>query len=84
VGNSLKVTSDENSCAELADPCNISEVPISNGYLTKITAERTRRERPDFIAPTTTNEVQKALFGKPIEKVVRFAPIIQEKNSSLN
>jgi len=30
-------------------------VPINKGYLTKITAERARRERPDFIAPGTTN-----------------------------
>jgi len=54
-------------------------VPISNGYLTKIAAERARRERPDFIAPTNTNEVEKALVGKPLEKVVRLAPAIQEK-----
>ena len=79
VGNSLEVTSDENSCAELVDPRTISDVPISNGYLTKIAAERARRERPDFIAPTNTNEVQKALVGKPLENVVRLAPAIQEK-----
>ena len=52
-------------------------MPINKGYLTKITAERARRERPDFIAPGTTNEVQKALVGKPLEKVVRSAPVIQ-------
>jgi hypothetical protein len=51
-------------------------VPINKGYLTKITAERARRERPDFIAPGTTNEVQKSLVGKPLEKVVRSAPVI--------
>ena len=43
-------------------------MPISKGYLTKITAEKARRERPDFIAPALTNEVQEALVGKPLEK----------------
>ena len=69
----------EISCAEFVDPRTVSDVPISNGYLTRIADERARRERPDFIAPTTTNEVQKALVGKPLEKIVRFAPVIQEK-----
>ncbi len=55
-----------------------SKVPISNGYLTKIIAERARIERPDFIAQTSTNEVQKALAGKPLEEVVRSAPVTQE------
>ena len=82
VGNSLEVTSDENSYAELDDFCTIPDVPISNGYLTKITAERARRERPDFTAPVATNEVQKALVGKPLEKVVRFAPVIQAKDQA--
>jgi hypothetical protein len=36
-------------------------------------------ERPDFIALATTNEDQKALVGKPLEKVVRFAPVIQSE-----
>jgi hypothetical protein len=36
-----------------------------------------QRERPDFIAPATTNEVQKALVGKPLENVVRSASVIQ-------
>jgi len=79
VGNSPEVTSDENSYAELDDFCTIPDVPITNGYLTKITAERARRERPDFIAPVTTNEVQKASVGKPLEKVVRSSPVIQAK-----
>jgi hypothetical protein len=54
-------------------------VPISNGYLTKIITERARRERPDFIAPAIINEVQKELVGKPLEEVVRCAPVIQKK-----
>jgi hypothetical protein len=33
--------------------------------------------RPDFTAPTTINEIQKALAGNPLEKVVLLAPIIQ-------
>jgi hypothetical protein len=37
-------------------------VPINKGYLTKITAERARIERPNFIAPGATNEVQKAVL----------------------
>ena len=77
VGNPPEVTSDENSYAEIDDSRTIPDVPINKGYLTKITAERARRERPDFIAPGTTNEVQKALVGKPLEKVVRSAPVIQ-------
>jgi hypothetical protein len=79
VGKSPEVTSDENLYAEIDDSRTISDVPIKKGYLTKISAERARRERPDFIAPATTNEVQKALVGKPLEKVVRLAPAIQEK-----
>jgi hypothetical protein len=63
LGKSPKVTDDENSCAEFAELCTIPDVPISNGSLTKITAERARRESPDFIAPATKNEVQKALVG---------------------
>jgi len=82
VGNSPEVTSDENSYAELDDFCTIPDVPISNGYLAKITAERARRERPDFIAPAITNEVQKSLVGMPLEKVVRSAPVIQAKNQA--
>jgi hypothetical protein len=66
-----EVTSDENSYAEIDDLRTIPDAPINKGYLTKITAERARRERPDFIALATTNEVQKALVGKPLEKVVR-------------
>ena len=77
--NLPEVTGDENSYAEIDDSCTIPEVLINKGYLTKITAERARRERPDFIAPGTTNEVQKALVGKPLEKVVRSAPVMQEK-----
>ena len=42
VGNSPEVTSDENSYAELDDFCTIPDVPITYGYLTKITAERAR------------------------------------------
>ena len=71
MGNPPEVTSDENSYAEIDDSRTIPDVPINKGYLTKITAERARRERPDFIAPATTNEVRKALVGKPLEKVVR-------------
>ena len=82
MGNSPEVTSDENSYAELDDFCTIPGVPITKGYLTKITAERARRERPDFITPLTTNEVQKASIGKPLEKVVRAAPVIQAKEPS--
>ena len=82
MGNSPEVSSDENSYAELDDFCTIPDVPISKGYLTKITAERARRERPDFIAPVTTNEVQKALVGKPLEKVVRSAPVFQAKEQA--
>ena len=70
MGNPLEVTSDENSYAEIDDSRTIPDVPISNGYLAKIVAERARRERPDFIDPATTNEVQKALVGKPLEKVI--------------
>ncbi len=66
VGNSPEVTSNENSYAEIDDSRTIPDVPIDKGYLTKITAERARRERPDFIAPATSNEVQKALVGKPL------------------
>ena len=77
MGNPPEVTSDENSYAEIDDSRTIPDVPINKGYLTKITAERARRERPDFIAPGATNEVQKALVGKPLEKVVRSAPMIQ-------
>jgi len=79
VGNPPEVTSDENSSAESNDSLTVPDVPISNGYVTKITTEKARRERPDFIAPATTNEVQKALVGKPLEKVVRSAPVIQGK-----
>ena len=78
MGNPPEVTSDENSYAEIDDSRTIPDVPINKGYLTKITAERARRERPDFIAPGTT-EVQKALVGKPLEKVVRSAPVIQSE-----
>ena len=78
LGNPPKVTSDENSSAEISDSLTIPDVPISNGYLTKIIAERARKERPDFIAPASINEVQKALVGKPLEEVVRSAPVIQE------
>jgi hypothetical protein len=77
VGNPPEDTSDENSYAEIDDSRTIPDVPINKGYLTKITAERARRERPDFIAPGTTNEVQQALVGKPLEKIVRSAPVIQ-------
>jgi hypothetical protein len=82
VGNSPEVTSDENSYAELDDSCTISDVRINKGYLNKITAERARRERPDFIAPATTNEVQKALVDKTLKKVVRSAPVIQENEQA--
>jgi hypothetical protein len=54
VGNPPEVTSDENSYAEIDDSRTIPDVPFNKGYLTKITAERARRERPDFIAPGTT------------------------------
>jgi hypothetical protein len=67
VGKSPKFTNDESSCAEFADPCTISDVPKSYGYLTKITKEGARRERPNFIASATTNEVQMALLGKLLE-----------------
>ncbi len=61
MGNPPEVTSDENSYAEIDDSRTIPDVPINKGYLTKITAERARRERPDFITPATTNEIQKAI-----------------------
>ena len=82
MGNPPEVTSDENSSAEIDDSRTIPDVPINKGYLTKITAERARRERPDFIAPGATNEVQKALVGKPLEKVVRSAPVVREKEQA--
>ena len=77
MGNSPEVTSDENSCAEIDDSRTIPDVPISNGYLTKIIAERAGKERPGFIAPASINEVKKALVGKPLEEVARSAPVIQ-------
>ena len=77
LGNPPKVTSDENSSAELNDSLTTPDVPISNGYLTKIIAERARKERPDFIAPATFNEDQKPLVGKHLEEVFRSAPVIQ-------
>jgi hypothetical protein len=64
VGNPTEVTSDENSYAETGDSRTIPDVPINKGHLTKITAERARRERPEFVAPAATNEVQNALVGK--------------------
>jgi len=78
-GNSPKDKSDENLCAELDDSRTIPDLPISNRYLTKITTKRARRERLEFIAPVTSDEVQKALLGKPLEKVVRSAAVIQGK-----
>jgi len=77
LSNPPEITSDENSYAEIDDSRSVPDVPINKGYLTKITAETARRERPDFIAPATTNEVQKALVGKLLEKAVRSAPVIQ-------
>ena len=44
VGNPPEDSSDENSYAELDDPDTIPDVPINKGYLTKITAERARRD----------------------------------------
>ncbi len=70
MGNPPEDTSDEDSYAEIDDLRTIPDVPINKGYLTKITTERALRERPDFIEPGTTNEVQKALVSKPLEKVV--------------
>ena len=78
LGNPPEVTSDENSSAESFESLTIPDVPISNGYPTKIIAERARKKRPDFIAPASINEAQKALDGKPLEEVVRSAPVIQE------
>jgi hypothetical protein len=43
VGNSLKVVSDENSCAEMDDSSTTLDVPINNGHITKITTERVRQ-----------------------------------------
>ena len=63
LGNPPKVTSNKISSAESNESLTIPDVPISNGYLTKIIAERARKERPDFIAPASINEVQKALVG---------------------
>jgi hypothetical protein len=74
LGNPPEVTTNENSSAESNDSLTIPDVPISNGYLTKIIAERASRERPDYIAPAIINEVQMALVGKPLEEVVRSAP----------
>jgi hypothetical protein len=51
----------------LDDSRTIPDVPINKGCVSKITAERARGDLLDFIAPTTTNEVQKALLGKPLE-----------------
>jgi hypothetical protein len=79
LGNPPEITTNEISSAELNDSLTVPDVPISNGYLTKIIAERARKERPDFIAPASIDEVQKALVGKPLEEVVRSAPVIQEK-----
>jgi hypothetical protein len=79
VGNFPEVTSDQKSCTELDDPRTIPDVPINTEYFTKITAERARREGTDFIATATTNEFQKVLVGKPLEKVVHSAPVIQGK-----
>jgi len=50
VGNPPEVTSDENSYAEIDNSRTIPDVPINKGYLTKITVERARRGRPDFIS----------------------------------
>ena len=77
LGNPPEVTTNENSRTESNDSLTVPDVPISNGYLTKIIAERARKERPDFIAPTTTNDVQKASVGKPMENVIHSAPVIQ-------
>ena len=68
MGNPTEVPSDENSYAEIEDSRTIPDVPINKEYLTKITVERARRERPNFIAPATTNDVQKAIVGKPLGK----------------
>ena len=43
LGNPPEVAEDENSSAESSDSLTVPDVPISNGYLTKISAERAPR-----------------------------------------
>jgi hypothetical protein len=53
-------------------------VSISKEYLRKITADRARRERPDFVAPGLIAQANKIALGSPLREVIRTAPEIQE------
>jgi len=79
-----KVTTNEDSSAESNDSLTIPDVPISNGYLTKIITEKARGECPDFIEPAIVNEVQKALVEKRLEEVAHSAPGPQKQCWHLN
>lgn len=54
-------------------------MPISKEYLRRITAERARRERPDFSLPGLIDQVQIASVGAPLQQVIRSAPGVTEK-----
>jgi hypothetical protein len=65
--------------AEPDDFYIVTDVPISKEYLRKITADRARRERPDFALPGLINEAQIASVGTPLQQVIRSAPEVTLK-----
>ena len=53
-------------------------MPISKEYLRKITADRARRERPDFVAPSLIERANKQSIGAPLLGTIRTAPSIPD------
>ena len=78
-GNSPDSKSPKSLNAEPDDFYIVTDVPISKEFLRKITAERARRERPDFSLPGLIDQVHIASVGAPLQQVIRSAPEVTEK-----
>ena len=78
-GNSPDSKSPKSLNAEPDDFYIVTDVPISREYLRKITADRARRERPDFALPGYIDEAQIASVGTPLQQVIRSAPEVTLK-----
>ena len=79
LGNPPKLSREVSLYAELDESRTVEDVPISKDYLRKITAERARRDRPDFIAPEKISQFKNSQVGAPLQKVVRNAPVLPGK-----
>jgi len=79
VGDSPEVTCDEH-CLQNWMMLALSLTCQSATDTSQRSPQKERGECPDIIAPVTTREVQKALLGKLLEKVLRSTPVIQGRN----